>query len=108
MPQACSLCRRPGHNRTTCVSRQTKQVADLKGELCRLWQEYSREKAILVDVSTKDLKLRAAAENAILVDHVSTKDLKLRLHQPHEDDNDDEWELISSQICAEVASVDSK
>ena len=98
MPQACSLCRRPGHNRTTCVSRQTKQVADLKGELCRLWQEYSREKAILADVSAKDRELRAAAE----------KDLKQRLHQPHEDDNDDEWELISSQICAEVASVDSK
>ena len=90
----------------TCVARQTKKVADLRGELCRLWQEYEREKAILEDVSAKDLQRRAAAEKP---NHESTKNLKLRCSSASDlAVPEDEWELISSQICAEVASVESK
>ena len=56
--QCCSFCRRPGHNRTTCVARQTEKVVKLREEL-------KAEEALLEAVKAKAAALKEKLDKAL-------------------------------------------
>ena len=56
-PQCCSFCKRPGHNRTTCVERTTARVLQMREEL-------KKEEALLAAVKAKAAALKEKLDKA--------------------------------------------
>ena len=56
--QCCGFCRRPGHNRTTCVARQTEKVLKLS-------EEPKAEEALLEAVKAKAAALKEKLDKAL-------------------------------------------
>ena len=56
--QCCGFCRRPGHNRTTCVAKTTARVVQMREEL-------KEEEALLEAVKAKAAALKEKLDKAL-------------------------------------------